>query len=57
MSATLRCRAIGAPVIRFTWEREGLNITGASEKYIVEEKRVNIITLIIIIFKLVYTFK
>jgi len=46
MSAKLHCRAVGAPVIRFSWERDGLNITGVSEKYIVEEKEVNTITLL-----------
>lgn len=43
--AKLRCRAVGAPVVHFSWEREGLNVTSVSEKYTVEEKRVNINTI------------
>lgn len=46
MSAKLHCRAVGAPMIRFSWERDGSNITSVSEKYIVEQKRVNIIALL-----------
>lgn len=46
--AKLRCRAVGAPVVHFSWEREGLNITSVSEKYTMEEKRVNINTIIFI---------
>lgn len=46
MSAKLHCRAVGAPMIRFSWERDGSNITSVSEKYIVEQKRVNIIGLL-----------
>jgi hypothetical protein len=41
MQAKLHCRAAGAPVIRFSWKREGSNITSVSEKYIVEERQVN----------------
>ncbi|CAI6356936.1 unnamed protein product [Macrosiphum euphorbiae] len=41
MSAKLHCRAVGAPMIRFSWERDGSNITSVSEKYIVEQKRLN----------------
>lgn len=43
MSAKLHCRAVGAPTIHFTWKRDDSKITGVSEKYIVEEKKVNII--------------
>lgn len=43
MAAKLHCRAVGAPTIRFYWERDGSNVTSVSEKYIVEQKRVNII--------------
>lgn len=49
MAAKLHCRAIGAPAIRFSWDREGTNIINVSEKYIMEEKRVIIITFIIVI--------
>lgn len=42
MSAKLHCRAMGAPTIHFHWERDGTNVTNVSEKYIIEEKRVNI---------------
>ncbi|XP_025196659.1 nephrin-like [Melanaphis sacchari] len=41
MSAKLHCRAVGAPMIRFSWERDGLNITNIPDKYIVEQKQLN----------------
>jgi len=43
MSAKLHCRAVGAPTIHFTWKRDDSKITGVSEKYVVEEKKVNTI--------------
>lgn len=54
MSAKLHCRAVGAPMIRFSWERDGSNITSVSEKYIVEQKRVNIIIALLFFLKKVY---
>lgn len=42
MSAKLRCRAVGAPKIHFSWKRDESNIANVSEKYIVEEKRVSV---------------
>lgn len=47
VSAKLHCRALGAPKIRFSWEREGLNITNMSEKYILEEKRVSFLVFLL----------
>ncbi|XP_026818055.1 nephrin-like [Rhopalosiphum maidis] len=41
MSAKLHCRAVGAPMIRFSWERDGSNITSVPDKYIVEQRQVN----------------
>jgi len=43
MSAKLHCRAVGAPKIHFSWKRDESNITSVSEKYIVDENRVNTI--------------
>lgn len=42
MLAKLHCQAVGAPTIRFSWERDGSNIINVSEKYIVEQKQVSI---------------
>lgn len=50
MSAKLHCRAVGAPMIRFSWERDGMNITSVADKYIVEQKRVNITVLLFNIY-------
>ncbi|XP_050530864.1 nephrin-like [Daktulosphaira vitifoliae] len=41
VAAKLHCRAVGAPSVRFTWERDGSNITSLSDKYIVEEKQLD----------------
>lgn len=41
MSAKLHCRAVGAPMVKMYWERDGSNLTNVSEKYVVEEKRVS----------------
>ncbi|XP_050061787.1 nephrin-like isoform X2 [Aphis gossypii] len=41
MSAKLHCRAVGAPMIRFSWERDGSNITSIPDKYIVEQRQLN----------------
>jgi len=49
MSAKLHCRAAGAPTIHFTWKRDDSKITGVSEKYIVEDKKVNIIITYVIL--------
>lgn len=46
MSAKLRCRAVGAPAIQMTWERDGNIVTSPSEKYVIEQRRVNIHQLI-----------
>jgi len=54
MSAKLHCRAVGAPMIRFSWERDGLNITSVSDKYIVEQKRVNITVILFKIYIYIY---
>jgi len=45
MSAKLHCRAVGAPMIQFSWEHDGSNIINVSEKYIVEQRQVNMIDL------------
>lgn len=42
MAAKIHCRALGAPTIRFSWDRDGSNIINVTDKYIMEEKRVNI---------------
>lgn len=42
MLAKLHCQAVGAPTIRFSWERDGSNVINVTEKYVVEQKRVSI---------------
>lgn len=41
MTSKIHCRAIGAPAIGLTWDRDGTNIATVPEKFVVEEKRVN----------------
>lgn len=51
--AKLRCRAVGAPRVKFTWERDEVNLSSVTDKYIVEEKKVNIKKIVCIYYSYV----